>query len=407
MFLAGIILALSACSGSQLAVKRAPTENVPTDAMLAAAIENARQTGKTEVNIYLDEDPEVIQAGDLAVLEGRARLNGQTIIWSSDNTEMALASGAGTGNGKNMPAGVLEPVIAGERTTVPGLSREIIGMGIGDEKTVTLAPADAFGESRPELIRRLPCEKTFPRTLELKREVFESRFGKAPVIGEPMVSMPYVDSRVTAIREGLVRIAFSAEDGKIFKENFGAVSITVEEDRIEAALAPVVGAPFTIGRQRGYISAVEDGFFEVDLNHPLAGKSVTLELKIEDLIKASRLQDLTVDWIEDFGEGMERAVGEHKPTVLVLYAGWCDWSRKLLTESFVDPRVAFMSDRFVWVKVDSDREQGLKEMFGQESYPTVLVMDAAGEVIQRLDGYKDPLLLGKTLQKVLLDLEKS
>ena len=409
---AAVAIICVGCGGPQRSIRndsssisRAEAEQVHH--RLADAIENARRTGDAKVNIYLDEDPKVIQAGDLAVLEALVRLDDHTIIWSTDSGEMTSPSTVVRERAIDEWAGTPEPVVAGERTTIPGLSIEILGMSPGEEKTVTLAPKRAFGENRPELIRRLPLIRTFPRELTLSAETFVKRFGKEPAVGDSVVSFPYVKPQVKAIEDGMVHVVFSAEDGKVFEADYGSVTVTVNDKHVEATLAPKIGSTFIIGRQQGLISSVGDRFFTVDLNHPLAGRPVTLELKIHDLVKASRLETMTIDWLEDFTEGMDRSASEHKPAVLVLYAGWCTWSRKLIEESLQDSRVSYLSDRFIWMKIDSDEERGLKEMFDQESYPTIIVMNSVGDVVRRLDGYKDPLVLGKTLQRVLLDLKPS
>lgn len=409
--LAALALTCAACSGSRTITKKGTPETpavqaVKTHQLLAEAIADARHTGDGTINLYLDEKPNVIQVGDLAVLEGRALLDDRTVIWSSNSGEMGSTAPLNQTVGEPNTFSP-EPVIAGERTTVPGLSSAIIGMSPGDRKTVTLAAAEAFGEVRPELFRRLPLKRSFPVELTLSRETFESRFGKAAVVGEPVAALPYVSSRVADIRDDGVHVVFSAKDGARFEESFGSVSIAVRHDGIEATLAPRVGSPFAIGKQQGVIASVGDRFFTVNLNHPLAGEAVTLELNIREIAKASRLGKTVIHWTDDFNDGMDRAAGEHKPAVLVLYAGWCSWSQKLLTESFTDPRVNYMSDRFVWMKIDSDKERGFKEIFAQESYPTVLVLDDAGDVLQRLDGYRTPLQLAKALERVLSDLEKT
>jgi thioredoxin-like negative regulator of GroEL len=85
----------------------------------------------------------------------------------------------------------------------------------------------------------------------------------------------------------------------------------------------------------------------------------------------------------------------------VLYAGWCSWSKKLLTESLEDPRIKQMKDRFVWVKVDSDKEQAFKEAYQQNGFPMVVVLNSKGDVVKKIDGYRDAAALKKELEGVL------
>jgi FKBP-type peptidyl-prolyl cis-trans isomerase 2 len=45
---------------------------------------------------------------------------------------------------------------AGSDQLIPGFSTAVVGMEIGDKKTVTLAPDEAYGASRPEMLQRVP-----------------------------------------------------------------------------------------------------------------------------------------------------------------------------------------------------------------------------------------------------------
>lgn len=44
----------------------------------------------------------------------------------------------------------------GHGNLIPGLERALLGKQAGDRLNVTVAPADAYGERRPELVQRVP-----------------------------------------------------------------------------------------------------------------------------------------------------------------------------------------------------------------------------------------------------------
>lgn len=46
----------------------------------------------------------------------------------------------------------------GENMVIPGFEKEVLGMKIGEEKTFTIKPKDAYGEVREELKRKFPRE---------------------------------------------------------------------------------------------------------------------------------------------------------------------------------------------------------------------------------------------------------
>ena len=45
---------------------------------------------------------------------------------------------------------------------IKGFDDAVIGMSVGEEKQVKIPPADAYGESRPELIKEFPKDKLPP-----------------------------------------------------------------------------------------------------------------------------------------------------------------------------------------------------------------------------------------------------
>ncbi len=50
---------------------------------------------------------------------------------------------------------------------IPGFDKAVEGMKIGEEKTVTLKPSQAYGEHKPELVRLIPKDH-LPKERELK-----------------------------------------------------------------------------------------------------------------------------------------------------------------------------------------------------------------------------------------------
>lgn len=41
---------------------------------------------------------------------------------------------------------------------IPGFSNGVVGMDVGDEKTVTIEPADGYGERHEEMVREVPLD---------------------------------------------------------------------------------------------------------------------------------------------------------------------------------------------------------------------------------------------------------
>ncbi len=55
----------------------------------------------------------------------------------------------------------------GAKQIIPGLEKQMEGMKVGEEKTITVPPKEAYGEERPEAFREFP-KSAFPKDLQLK-----------------------------------------------------------------------------------------------------------------------------------------------------------------------------------------------------------------------------------------------
>jgi uncharacterized protein YyaL (SSP411 family) len=105
--------------------------------------------------------------------------------------------------------------------------------------------------------------------------------------------------------------------------------------------------------------------------------------------------------MEDHDKALEKAKKEKKPVVLMLYASWCSWSKKLMSESMEDARIKVMKDKFIWAKVDSEKQKDLYQFYEQKGYPLTVLLSSEGEVIRKIDGYKDAGSLKKDLEGAL------
>ncbi len=57
--------------------------------------------------------------------------------------------------------------VMGNRSIIPGLEKGITGMHVGEEKMITVAPADAYGQPDAKAIKEFP-KTSMPKDMELK-----------------------------------------------------------------------------------------------------------------------------------------------------------------------------------------------------------------------------------------------
>ncbi|MEZ4601761.1 MAG: thioredoxin family protein [Syntrophotaleaceae bacterium] len=291
-----------------------------------------------------------------------------------------------------------EEVVAGKAAVVPGLASAVLDMVPGQSRTVTVPSEEAFGPADPSLRRELPCEKVFPVSLVLPAERYVQLTGGFPEVGRELHLSPYIQTRVAKVEESSVVLEMQAENGKEIEEPFGTVQILVEDQKILTRLTPKLGAEFMLEDRKGRIVATDGVSFTVDANPLTIGKALVLDLEVLSRVPAGTYDEKIIVWGEEFDSGLKRARQENKPAVLVLYADWCSWCKRLLGESVEDPRVKSLQDRFVWLKINSDVEKQFKEKFGQENYPMVVYLNPDGEVLQKAEGFKDGNILYRELR---------
>lgn len=342
----------------------------------------------------------VVAAGDLATVDYTATLADGTLVYT---TLQAVANDPARKKAawyQSPTSFQPEELVAGKQGLLPGIGEAVNGLAIGGKKQLALTPEQAFGPHDPKQLVQLPRNRNIPRQLALSAEEYVKRFGTFPVVGKSVELTPYFPATVTKVSEREVQVEFQVKDGATFTDTFGTTTVTVAGDVITTQLQPIIGAQFPVQNGVGSITTMDDTNFSVDLNHPLAGKSISIELELRNVTKAANLpKDLP--WQESHDTALAAARQAGKPAVLVLYADWCSFCTKLFSETMPDPRITALRDRFAWVKVNSDQLTDIKKLYGQEGYPMTVLFKADGSIGGKIDGFKDAAAFRAALQGLL------
>jgi FKBP-type peptidyl-prolyl cis-trans isomerase 2 len=374
---------------------------------VSKALEDAVKSGSTSINIDETEDPVRVQGGDLVRVNYSASLESGELFASTVEKEAKNPAGKKVAWFVEPERYGAEEIVAGRPELLPGLGDAVIGMTVGEKKHVVLPPEKAFDPEDPGSRVRYPAVRTIPRITSLGAEEYVKRFGSFPISGKEVDLVPFFKAKVTHVGEKDVTLEFQAKDGGRFDEALGVSVVKVTGNNITITLTPRIGAPFYANGRTGRIVAVEGDNFTVDFNNPLAGKKIVLDLELVSLTKASSLNTKPVEWIEDHETGLTRAKKEGKPIFLVLYADWCGWCKKTLAESIPDPRVSRFRDKFVWMKLNSDKETKYKQMYGQNGFPMMVLLRPDGTVAEKIDGFHDGAVLGVILKEFLAATTKT
>lgn len=97
-----------------------------------------------------------------------------------------------------------------------------------------------------------------------------------------------------------------------------------------------------------------------------------------------------IAWHRDLRRALEVARADGKLVVADVYTDWCGWCKKMDTTIYSDPAIVALSKHQVFVKLNAeDRGQGqsFAEQLGVKGYPTTIVLDGQGRVLNAAEGY--------------------
>ena len=112
-------------------------------------------------------------------------------------------------------------------------------------------------------------------------------------------------------------------------------------------------------------------------------------------------QAAEVHWLHSMDQGKTLAKQSGKPMMVDFYAEWCGWCKKLDSEVYTKPAVVQLSEKFVNVKVDVDKNGKDAKTFGVRGLPTIVFLKPDGTVLQQISGYRDSAEFVRVMTEVL------
>jgi uncharacterized protein YyaL (SSP411 family) len=113
------------------------------------------------------------------------------------------------------------------------------------------------------------------------------------------------------------------------------------------------------------------------------------------------VQAKTINWRTDFDAARREAEQARKYRLLFFHTEWCGYCRLMLERTFTDAGViALVTEKFIPVKLDAEKEEELSRRYNITGYPTTVIIDPRDREVGRVAGYLPP----KECQKMLQDL---
>lgn len=258
-----------------------------------------------------------VEAGDRVTVDYLGRLEDGTVF---DTSNAGYAKKYGIYD-KNKQYSAMT-VTVGKGQLIPGFERGLLGMKLKEQRRIRVTPEEGYGRYDPTKIRTMPRLKEINRTIDMKLDVsipvkqFIDIFGKEPVKGDivhgkvsPWAYTVVDVNKDTAMIKAVVaagesyalpKTAWNATvmrvDGntavlrqdpreKLADTEFGKAALNVTDSKIRIFLMPKVGEVVKTKDGKGAIKTFDDKSVTIDLNHPLAGKTLLFDTYITGLVK--------------------------------------------------------------------------------------------------------------------------
>ena len=93
-----------------------------------------------------------------------------------------------------------------------------------------------------------------------------------------------------------------------------------------------------------------------------------------------------------YEKALAKAKAENKMVFIDCYTVWCAPCKKLAKEVFPQERVGdFFNEHFVSIKMDMEKDEGIElgVFYNVHSFPTLLFLNAQGELVHRVVGLRE------------------
>ena len=105
-----------------------------------------------------------------------------------------------------------------------------------------------------------------------------------------------------------------------------------------------------------------------------------------------------IQWHTSYNKGLALAKQTGKPVLIDFWADWCPPCKAMDREVWNQEKVITLSEKFVCVSVDTDKDSAAAGRFYVKALPTIVLADSWGNAIIRHEGYLPASSLTKMME---------
>lgn len=273
----------------------------------------------------------------------------------------------------------------GRGAAFEGLDDLLVGLAAGQQASKTLE-LESYGPHKPELVKNLTRVRKMPAKETISIPNFVARNRKYPKIGHTTRMDDYRLCDVVEIQGTDVRMECRPARTN-FLVSYGKVTGSVRGDFLEFKLDPTIGSELEVKGEKAVVTGFDDEFFQADTNHPLAGKTVTIEAKVHSVLKNVPQSQAELPWLESYDDALNAAEDSGKPIFLVIHSHTCKDCKQYFNRNLGDKRILAFKDHFVWAQVEaSSKNVPLRRQLGLDRYPFTAFVAKDGSLLSRHQG---------------------
>jgi len=183
----------------------------------------------------------------------------------------------------------------GSGEMIPGFDEAVAGMRVGEEKTVTIPPDKAYGVPDPTRIMSIPVVQGILKGLNITVEQFNGTFAVQPEVGKT-----YNDDRLmmplkvtSVVGNKTVFLEWAANPGDLIQAGepweISVIASNATWITMKRNVTDGMNIMTVLGERQ---ISVRGGEIVIDMNHELAGKTLTFTIKVLSDTKTSKLEQV-------------------------------------------------------------------------------------------------------------------
>jgi thiol:disulfide interchange protein len=108
-----------------------------------------------------------------------------------------------------------------------------------------------------------------------------------------------------------------------------------------------------------------------------------------------------IAWTESLAVAQKRAAKEKKVVLADFWAEWCVPCKKMLATTYKEKEVVARAKKFIPALIDFDKNKEVAKKYNIEALPTLLFLDAKGNVLVRSTAYLNKADMLKLMDEAL------